>query len=79
MWGILLTMPDWLEEFGDPPPLDKAVRGDESRDSLLREWLLAMTPEQRLRSHDGALEWLLAVRDGKIKLYGAMDITAPPI
>jgi hypothetical protein len=41
------------------------------------DWLLAMTPEQRLRSHDGALEWFSAVRTGRIKLYGAMDITAP--
>lgn len=51
----------------------------EQRDSLLAKWLLAMTPEQRLRSHDGALEWFLAVRSGRIKLYGAMDISAPPM
>ena len=35
---------------------DEASSG-EQQDTLLMNWLLAMTPEQRLRSHDGALEW----------------------
>jgi hypothetical protein len=78
MWRILLLMPDDFEMFGDPPPSEAEPQHGAQQDSLLMKWLLAMTPEQRLRSHDGALEWFLAVRSGRIKLYGAMDITAPP-
>ena len=92
MWGILLIMTerDPFEDFGDPPPSEAEPQDarfeappdedltDEQRDTLLMHWLLAMTPEQRLRSHDGTLEWFMAVRSGRIKLYGAMDITAPP-
>ena len=91
LMGDLQEEYEEYRKMGDPPPSEAEPQDarfeappedaltDEERDTLLMHWLLAMTPEQRLRSHDGTLEWFYAVRSGRIKLYGAMDITAPPM
>jgi hypothetical protein len=62
-------MADDFEMFGDPPPSEA-----EPQDGGLRprqiQWILSLTPEQRLKIHDGFLELALALREAGRKLHG---------
>ena len=69
MWGILLIMPDPFEEFGDPPPSEAEPQDRGLTPSQIR-WILSLTPEQRLKMHDGFLELVLALREAGRKLHG---------
>ena len=62
-------MPDPYEEFGDPPPSQTEPQDGGLTPSQIR-WILSLTPEQRLKMHDGILELVLALREAGGKLHG---------
>ncbi len=67
--GILLLMSDPFEEFGDPPPSQAEPQDGGLTPSQIR-WILSLTPEQRLKIHDGFLELAQALREAGRKLHG---------
>ena len=69
MWGILVVMSEPYEEFGDPPPSEAEPQDGGLTPSQIR-WILSLTPEQRLKIHDGFLELALALREAGRKLHG---------
>ena len=69
MWGILTIMPDPFEQFGDPPPSEAEPQDGGLTPSQIR-WILSLTPEQRLKIHDGFLELAQALREAGRKLHG---------
>ena len=69
MWGILVMMADDFEMFGDPPPSVAEPQDGGLTPSQIR-WILSLTPEQRLKIHDGFLELANALREAGRKLHG---------
>ena len=62
-------MSDDFEQFGDPPPSEVEPQDGGLRPSQIR-WILSLTPEQRLKIHDGFLELAQALREAGRKLHG---------
>ncbi|HEV8377787.1 MAG TPA: hypothetical protein VGP99_02975 [Tepidisphaeraceae bacterium] len=62
-------MADDFEMFGDPPPSEAEPQDGGLTPSQIR-WILSLTPEQRLKIHDGFLELAIALREAGRKLHG---------
>src|SRR2546429_9924897 len=62
MWEMLRMMVDDFEKFGDPHPSVAEPQDGGLTPSQVR-WILSLTPEQRLKIHDGFLELSKALRE----------------
>jgi len=60
------------------PDADDDAWADCIHDPMLRNWLLSISPEARLRAHDDWWQWARAINAGKIRLFEATDNLAPP-
>lgn len=69
MCDILQIMADDFETYGDPPPSVAEPQDGGLTPSQIR-WILSLTPEQRLKIHDGFLELAIALREAGRKLHG---------
>jgi hypothetical protein len=62
------------DECSDNPPKARPISPDESADTDIDvsqlDYLLSLTPAERVRRHDQALELVLALRQAGIKYYG---------